>query len=108
MSAVALTLSWCVGAAVAGALSPEWFGVAREERERSGPALGVARSLLPSWATAVPLAAVAKALAVAAVILPVGGWLAFDAPTAVSDLGGMLVAVALWRGALLQIVDEGL
>ena len=62
-------------------------------------------SLLRPWAAAVPLAAVAKAAAVAAVSLPVGGWLAFDAPTAVADLCGMLAAVALWRTALLQIVD---
>ena len=42
-------------------------------------------------------------LAVAAVILPVGGWLAFDLPTAVMDLGGMLLAVALWRTMLLRM-----
>ena len=102
LSAVALTLAWCVGAAYAGGLSQDWFERAREARD-SSPNFGVLRSLLSSWATAVPLAATGKTIAVAAVILPVGGWLAFDLPTAVMDLGGMLLAVALWRTMLLRM-----
>merc|ERR1711924_386050 len=46
------------------------------------------------------------ACCVAAVILPVGGWLAFHAGTFVADVGGMLLAVALWRTALLPAPSE--
>ena len=103
LSAIALTVAWLVAAAIAGALGDEWFAQAREA-QRLSPAFGVVRSLTKSWLLAVPLAEVGKALAVAAVILPVGGWLAFDLPTAVTDLGGMLVTVTLWRTALLRIL----
>ena len=63
---------------------------------------GVPVALLRGWAFAAPLMLIGKAVAVAAVMLPVGGWLAFDVPTAVADLGGMLAAVSLWRTVLLQ------
>lgn len=53
---------------------------------------------------AAPLAFALKALGVAAVILPVGGGLRLDGPTAVGDLGGMLATLALWRTWLLQRV----
>jgi hypothetical protein len=95
-SAVAITIAWLVGAALAGALGPQWL-----DAHAGAPPLGMARSLLRSWAVAAPLAFVGKALAVAAVILPVGGSLALDAGTAVADLGGMLAAVVLWRSAIL-------
>ena len=57
-----------------------------------------------AWLVAAPLGFILKAIGVAAVILPVGGWLALDAPTAVADLGGMLAAVVLWRTVLVRIV----
>ena len=72
-SALALTLAWLVAAAIGGALDEDWFA-----RTQSADALGVVRSLLSSWLIAIPLAEIGKATAVAAVILPVGGWLAFD------------------------------
>ena len=102
LSAVALTLAWLVGATLGGALTVDWFELAREERTSRAP-FGVARTLLRSWAYAIPLAELGKACAVAAVILPVGGWLAFDMKTAVADLGGMLFTVALWREVLLRL-----
>ena len=94
LSACVLTLSWLVAATYAGACDTAWMGKARE--------CGVAVALLRAWAFAAPLALFGKAVAVAAVMLPVGGWLAFDVPTAVADLGGMLAAVSLWRTLLLQ------
>jgi hypothetical protein len=100
LSAIAITLAWLVGAAAVGALSPEWIDMARQA-QRDAPVLGIPRTLVRAWLTAVPLPFVAKAIAAAAIILPVGGWLALDAPTAVGDLGGMLAAVALWRTVLL-------
>ena len=66
---------------------------------------GVVQSLITGWLCAVPVAFVLKAIAVAVVIMPVGGWLAFDAPTAVADLGGILAAVALWRTLLLNTIS---
>ena len=99
-SALALTLAWLVAAAIGGALDEDWFA-----RTQSADAFGVVRSLLSSWLIAIPLAEIGKATAVAAVILPVGGWLAFDGPTAVQDLGGMLLAISLWRTVLLRIVS---
>ena len=99
-SAVALTLAWCIGATLGGALSDDWWERAREAEQQP---FGVLRTLLKSWAFAIPLAELGKIVAVAAVILPVGGWLAFDPAVAVQDLGGMLLAVALWRTVLLQL-----
>ena len=93
-----------MGASIAGCLNDSWFERAREAQEASNPTLGITRTLLKGWVTAVPLAAITKACAVAAVIIPVGGWLAFDAGTAVADLGGMLAAVTLWRTVLLTLV----
>ena len=94
LSACVLTLSWLVGATFAGACDMSWMGKARD--------CGVPVALLRGWAFAAPLMLIGKAVAVAAVMLPVGGWLAFDVPTAVADLGGMLAAVSLWRTVLLQ------
>ena len=88
-SALALTLAWLVAAAIGGALDEDWFA-----RTQSADAFGVVRSLLSSWLIAIPLAEIGKATAVAAVILPVGGWLAFDGPTAVQDL-----VECCWRSA---------
>lgn len=101
LSAVALTLGWLVGATLGGALSIEWFSLVRKE-ESSAP-LGVACTLVSSWLWAIPFAELGKSLAVAAVIMPVGGWLAFDLGTAVADLGGMIFAVALWRSVLIRL-----
>ena len=95
-SATALTLAWLVGSSLAGACDYEWFERARDN--------GVVPSLLRAWAYAAPAAFVAKAIVVAAIILPVGGGIALDAPTAAADLGGMLMAVSLWRTLLLQVV----
>ena len=103
LSALALTLAWLVAAAIGGALDEEWL--ARTQRaDEEWFALSVGRSLLRSWLIAIPLAEIGKATAVAAVILPVGGWLAFDGLTAVQDLGGMLLAITLWRTLLLNLV----
>ena len=62
------------------------------------------RTLIRSWIIAIPLFEVGKALAVAAVILPVGGWLALDGQTAVADVGGMFLTIALWRTVLLRVI----
>ena len=102
LSAVVMALGWVVGAVLGGSLSIDWFD--RASRAESDAPLGVTRTLLRSWVIAVPLFELGKILAVAAVILPVGGWLAFDPPTFVSDVFGMLLAIALWRTVLLKIV----
>jgi hypothetical protein len=103
LSAVVMALGWCVGAALGGGLGVDWFDRA-EAAERDTPGLGVMGTLLLSWAYATPLFELGKAVAVAAVILPVGGSLAFDPPTFVADAGGMLLAIALWRTALLRLI----
>ena len=95
-SAVALTLAWVVGGSLAGAFDEAWSSY-----EHADAPLGVAR-LLRGWMYAVPIALIAKSLAVAAVILPAGGWVRPDVPTAIADLGGMLAAPALWRTWLLR------
>lgn len=100
LSALALTVSWLVGAAIAGTLDDAWFDLARQQPSP----VGVVGTLLRGWSFAVPLAAFSKAVAVAAVIMPVGGWIAADLPTAIADLGGMLVAVSMWRLALLMVM----
>ena len=102
LGALAITLAWLVGAAISGALSPGWFDVARQA-QREAPFFGVSSTLFRAWVTALPLAFVAKAMAAAAVILPVGGWIALDGPTAAGDLGGMFAAVSLWRTGLLAL-----
>lgn len=96
LSAMALTMAWLVGGTMAGACDETWFPAARER--------GVLPSLLRGWALASPIALLTKAVAVAAVMLPVGGWLAFDLPTATADLGGILASVSLWRTLFLQMV----
>lgn len=98
LSATAITAAWCLAAALAGAMAPSWFAAARD--------IGTVRSLVRPGLISLPLAFSAKTLAVASVILPVGGSLAFDLGTAVADLGGMLVTILLWRTVLLQIFDD--
>ena len=95
-SATCLVLTWLIGASRTGVLEPEWLAQARPE------SFDVGRSLLPTWYVSAPLFFVAKAIGTAAVIVPVGGWLAFDLPTAFADLGGQLGIVTLWRTLLVQ------
>lgn len=103
-STLAITLAWLVSATLAGACDEAWLEEEQAAQQQGQlDVLRVVRRLLPGWLTAVPLAFVAKAIGVAAVILPVGGWLELDAPTAFADLGGMLFAVALWRCGLLSL-----
>ena len=103
LSATVMALSWCVGATIGGALDSGWFARARAA-EGEAPYFGVMRTLIRSWIIAIPLFEVGKALAVAAVILPVGGWLALDGQTAVADVGGMFLTIALWRTVLLRVI----
>jgi len=60
-----MALGWCVGAALAGGLSDDWFDAAKEA-ELDSPYLGVTRTLLRSWLVAVPLFEMGKILSVAA------------------------------------------
>ena len=102
LSAIVMALGWLIGAKLCGALNSTWFDRARQA-DLDSPVLGVVSTLVPSWAIASLLFELGKAIVVAAVILPVGGWLAFDLPTAVEDVGGMLATVVLWRTALLRL-----
>ena len=102
-SAVALAVAWLVGGSLAGAFDVDWL--ARGASEHARAPLGLV-GVLRGWAYAAPIVFVAKAVGVAAVILPVGGWLALDAPTAVQDLGGMLLAIVVWRRWLLRALGE--
>ena len=97
LSALSLAVAWMVGAAVAGAATESWRSF-----DHDAAPLGVAR-LLRAWAIAGPLAFVLKGLTTAAVVLPAGGSVAFDAPTAFADLGGMLLCVVLFRRWLLTL-----
>ena len=97
LSALSLAVAWMVGAAVAGAATQNWASF-----DHDAAPLGVAR-VLRAWAVAGPLAFVLKGLTTAAVVLPAGGSVAFDAPTAFADLGGMLLCVVLFRRWLLTL-----
>ena len=97
LSALSLAVAWMVGAAAAGAATESWRSF-----DHDAAPLGVAR-VLRAWAVAGPLAFVLKGLTTAAVVLPAGGSVAFDAPTAVADLGGMLLCVVLFRRWLLTL-----
>lgn len=101
-SAVAITTAWLIGASVTAMMDESWLQQQQAAGEGGRSPVSIARSMLPAFSVAVPLAFVAKALGVVAVIVPVGGWLALDAPTAVADLGGMMAATTLWRTVLLQ------
>ena len=108
-SASALTMAWLIGSTLVGASDEEWLDDARRrgislQQIFEDPQSRLESSLLRAWLVAAPLGFILKAIGVAAVILPVGGWLALDAPTAVADLGGMLAAVVLWRTVLVRIV----
>lgn len=99
-SAAAITMAWLVGGAIGGAFDFDWLGRSAEEHRQSPLGLvGVVRG----WLVAAPIAFAMKAVGVAAVILPVGGWLELDAPTAVQDVGGMLAIIFVWRRWLLNM-----
>ena len=98
-SAVAIVLAWLIGGSVARACDADWLELDAEAH--AAAPLGVAR-IVRGWTLACPLAFVLKAVGVAAVVLPTGGWVRLDAPTAVADLGGMLAALLLWRTLLLR------
>ena len=97
LSALSLAVAWMVGAAAAGAATESWRSF-----DHDAAPLGVAR-VLRAWAVAGPLAFVLKGLTTAAVVLPAGGSVAFDAPTAFADLGGMLLVVVVFRRWLLTL-----
>lgn len=67
----------------------------RSEEHEKAP-LGVAR-LLRGWAIAAPVAFGMKTLGVAAVVLPLGGWLALSPSGVLIDLGGMLAVRCAFR-----------
>lgn len=100
--ALCLSLAWLVGASMSGALEESWW-----ELDHRGSPLGIA-GLVRSWTIAVPLFAVAKALGIAGVLLPLGAGLhevlaqPLSWPGLTDDLVGMLLATMLCRRLLLH------
>ena len=103
--AVCLALAWLVAGAWTGALEESWFDLDKDEH--GAAPLGIAR-LARAWIIAVPLFAVAKALGVVGIMLPLGNGLTdvlalpVSWPTAIDHVAGMLLVVTLCRRLLLQ------
>ena len=96
-STIAITIAWLVGAALAGALGPQWL-----DAHAGAPPLSrwlAACSAPGRWRRPWPLSARRSPWLPSS--CPWAAPAPLDAGTAVADLDGMLAAVVLWRSAIL-------